>query len=100
MATNLSEFFHKAPIRFSGTHYGLNIGHVSPEAAQKSAMAVIQDGDMVNIDINQGILDLDVSESELNQRLENWTPPDLRYKKGVLSFYARNVKPVMGGATW
>ncbi|MBW2370813.1 MAG: dihydroxy-acid dehydratase [Deltaproteobacteria bacterium] len=86
--------------RFSGTNYGLNIGHVCPESSEKGAMAVVRDGDTVIIDIHQGKIDLDVSEEELNQRLSNWSPPEPRFKKGVLSLYSRNVKSAIGGATW
>ncbi|MBW2622972.1 MAG: dihydroxy-acid dehydratase [Deltaproteobacteria bacterium] len=84
--------------RFSGTNYGLLIGHVSPEAADGGLMAVIQDGDPVEIDIHKKTLKLDVPENELNKRMTAWRPPEPKFKKGVLSWYSQNVTSADKGA--
>ncbi|WP_272659938.1 dihydroxy-acid dehydratase, partial [Providencia sp. PROV112] len=56
--------------RFSGGSSGLSIGHISPEAASGGLLALVQDGDIIDIDIPKRTMVLDVSESELNQRRE------------------------------
>ncbi|WP_272677499.1 dihydroxy-acid dehydratase [Providencia huaxiensis] len=56
--------------RFSGGSSGLSIGHISPEAASGGLLALVQDGDIIDIDIPKRTIVLDVSESELNQRRE------------------------------
>ncbi len=56
--------------RFSGGSSGLSIGHISPEAASGGLLALVQDGDIIDIDIPKRTIALDVSESELNQRRE------------------------------
>ncbi len=84
--------------RFSGTNYGLLVGHVSPEAADGGPIAVIRDGDPVIIDIHNKLLKLDIAKKELNKRLKDWRPPEPRYKKGVLAWYSRNVSSADKGA--
>jgi len=84
--------------RFSGTNYGLLVGHVSPEAADGGAIAVVQDGDMIEIDIHKRSIRLDVSEEELHKRLLEWKAPEPKHRKGVLSWYAGNVTSSDKGA--
>ena len=84
--------------RFSGTNYGLLIGHVSPEAANGGLIAVIKDGDPVVIEINNKSIRLDVPEDELNNRMAEWRPPEPKFKKGVLSWYSQNVTSADKGA--
>ena len=77
--------------RYSGTNYGMCIGHVSPEAADGGPLAVVQDGDMIEIDIPNRSIRLDIPDNELQKRLAAWTPPQPKYRKGILSWYSRNV---------
>ncbi len=84
--------------RFSGTNYGLLVGHVSPEAAEGGPIAVIKDGDPVIIDIHKKSIRLDVPKKELNGRMKEWRPPEPKYKKGVLAWYSRNVTSADKGA--
>jgi dihydroxy-acid dehydratase len=84
--------------RFSGTNYGLLVGHVSPEAADGGLIAVIRNGDIVEIDIHKKTLTLDVPEDELNNRMTAWRPPAPKFKKGVLSWYSRSVSSADKGA--
>jgi dihydroxy-acid dehydratase len=84
--------------RYSGSNYGMCIGHVSPEAADGGALAVVQDGDMIEIDIPNRSIRLDIPDDELQKRLATWKPPKPKYRKGVLSWYSRNVSSSDKGA--
>jgi dihydroxy-acid dehydratase len=77
--------------RYSGTNYGMCVGHVSPEAAEGGALAVVRDGDTIEIDIHQRRIRLDIPDDELEERLAAWQAPQPRHRKGVLSWYSRNV---------
>jgi len=84
--------------RFSGTNYGLLIGHVSPEAADGGLIALIQNGDPIEIDIRKKTLTLDVPEAELKKRKAQWAPPAPKFKKGVLAWYSQSVSSADKGA--
>lgn len=84
--------------RFSGTNYGLCIGHISPEAADRGVISVLRDGDMIVIDISSQRLDVALSEAEIRQRMENQPPIEPCRQKGILSWYARNVTSAAKGA--
>ncbi|HJC35654.1 MAG TPA: dihydroxy-acid dehydratase [Candidatus Merdibacter merdavium] len=84
--------------RFSGATRGAAIGHVSPEAASRGPIAVIREGEMIDIDINAGTIDLRISEEELQQRLDAWTAPEPKIKGGWLERYARLVSSADEGA--
>ncbi len=77
--------------RYSGTNYGVCVGHVSPEAAEGGPLAVVRDGDIIEIDIPSRSIRLDIPESELHERLAVWRPPAPKYTRGVLSWYSRIV---------
>ncbi len=84
--------------RFSGGTHGIMIGHVSPEAYNGGPLAIVREGDMINIDITKRMLNLEVSEEEIKQRLANWKCPKPKYKRGVLAKYARLVACASVGA--
>ena len=84
--------------RFSGGTHGIMIGHVSPEAYNGGPLAIVNEGDIVNIDITKRTLQLEVSEEEIKKRLANWTTPDPKYKRGILAKYARLVACASVGA--
>jgi dihydroxy-acid dehydratase len=84
--------------RFSGATHGLMMGHVSPEAALGGPIAAVREGDMVHIDVNQRLLEVDVSDAELKQRLAKWKPAPPRYLSGVFSKYAALVQSAGEGA--
>ncbi|MGQ9558133.1 MAG: dihydroxy-acid dehydratase [Desulfurispora sp.] len=84
--------------RFSGATRGASIGHVSPEAAEGGPIALLQDGDIVEIDIPACRLDVRLSEEELVRRRETWQPPRPRVEKGYLARYARLVTSASTGA--
>ena len=84
--------------RFSGASKGPCIGHVSPEAAAGGPIALVREGDVIDIDIQAGTLELRVPADELAARREAWEPPAPRYTTGVLSRYARLVSSADKGA--
>jgi len=84
--------------RYSGTNYGLCIGHVAPEAADGGLLAVVKDGDMIEIDIPNRGISLDLDDRELEQRLARWKPPEPKHDRGILSWYAENVSSSDRGA--
>jgi len=87
--------------RFSGATHGLMVGHIAPEAARGGPIAVVRDGDTIEIDVDKRRLDLVVSDTELAERLGAWTAPAPRYTKGVFAKYAAQVGSASEGApTW
>jgi len=84
--------------RFSGGTYGLVVGHVAPEAQVGGLIALVHEGDSITIDADQKMLQLNVTEEELAQRRAVWTPPRLRYTRGVLAKYAGQVSSASVGA--
>ncbi len=84
--------------RFSGATRGAAIGHVSPEAVEGGAIAFVKDGDIIEIDIEKGILNLKVSDEELAKRKEGWTPNEPKIKTGYLRRYSKLVSSAMQGA--
>ena len=84
--------------RFSGASKGPCIGHVSPEAAAGGPIALVREGDIIDIDIEAGALDIRVPEEELEARRAAWQPPAPKYTTGVLSRYAKLVTSADKGA--
>jgi dihydroxy-acid dehydratase len=84
--------------RFSGATRGIMVGHVAPEAAVGGTIAVVEDGDIIMIDVDNGKLDVELSDKEIKERLENWKPPEPKYKTGLLAQYARLVSSSSKGA--
>ena len=74
--------------RFSGGTAGACIGHVSPEAAAGGAIALVRDGDMIDIDIPGRTLNVRLADDELAERRRQWKPPAPRYTTGCLAKYA------------
>ncbi|TID14689.1 dihydroxy-acid dehydratase [Venturia nashicola] len=77
--------------RFSGGSHGFLIGHIVPEAQEGGPIGLVEDGDTITIDAETRELNLEVSSEELEKRRANWTAPPLKYSKGTLFKYARNV---------
>ena len=85
--------------RFSGFNYGAIVGHVSPEAYDGGVIALIENGDIIEMDITNGFVNLLVSDAELERRREKWVCPPLKQQKGVLNIYAQMCRPAeQGGA--
>jgi dihydroxy-acid dehydratase len=84
--------------RFSGATRGLMIGHVAPEAARGGPLALVRDGDPIEIDVDQRRLDLQVDAGELQSRLKDWQPPEPHYTHGVFARYGALVSSASEGA--
>ena len=84
--------------RFSGGTYGLVVGHVAPEAAVGGAIGLVMEGDSITVDANQNLLQLNVSEVELERRRSIWSGHTPKYKTGILGKYARLVSSSSRGA--
>ena len=84
--------------RFSGASRGASIGHVSPEAAVGGPIALVEEGDIIQIDIPNLSLNLAVSEEELKKRREKWQPREPKVKTGYLARYASMVTSGNRGA--
>ena len=84
--------------RFSGATRGAAIGHVSPEAMEGGPIAFVKDGDIIEIDITNGILNIKVSDEEMAERKKNWTPNEPKIKSGYLKRYSKLVSSAMQGA--
>lgn len=84
--------------RFSGGTHGIMIGHVAPEAQVGGLLAVVQENDTVEIDLDLGELNLKVDDAEITDRLAKWVAPEIRYERGVLAKYARLVSSASCGA--
>ncbi|MCG8603482.1 dihydroxy-acid dehydratase, partial [bacterium] len=84
--------------RFSGGTRGACIGHVSPEAAAGGGIALLQQGDIIDIDIDRRRLDVDLSDAELSARKERWRPMKPRINSGWLSRYSALVTSANTGA--
>ena len=84
--------------RFSGGTHGFSIGHVGPEAAVGGPIALIKDGDVIEIDTEKGSLNVNLTESELKLRREKWKPKEIEYTTGTLWKYSQSVGPAHKGA--
>ena len=84
--------------RFSGATRGLMVGHVAPEAARGGPLALVQDGDVVAIDVDEGTLAVELDDHELAERLAGWQPPPPRYDVGVFARYRALVSSASDGA--
>lgn len=84
--------------RFSGASQGLSIGHVAPEAALGGSIAAIQEGDLIDIDVDARTMNLRVSDEEIKKRMAKWQCPPPKIQKGWLSRYARFVTSASKGA--
>lgn len=84
--------------RMSGTAYGTVILHVSPEAAIGGNLALVQNGDMIELDVAGRRIHLDVSEEELSIRRQQWKKPEPLSARGYVNLYINNVQQADKGA--
>jgi dihydroxy-acid dehydratase len=84
--------------RFSGGTHGMVVGHVAPEAATGGTIALVEEGDSITVDAEARLLQLNVSEEEIERRRAAWRRPAARYTRGVLAKYARLVSSSSTGA--
>ncbi len=84
--------------RFSGATRGIMVGHISPEAFVGGPIAVVQDGDVITVDGEKGILNVELSHDEIDRRMQKWKPPMEKYASGYLAQYAKLVGSASEGA--
>lgn len=84
--------------RFSGFNHGPIAGHVSPEAALGGPIALVEDGDLIDINIEKRSIELLVDESELAERREAFVAPPPKTKRGFMRTFAKNCLPPEKGA--
>ena len=85
--------------RFSGATRGFCIGHVGPEAAVGGTIALLKDGDRIEIDAVKGTINVKLSTKELNSRRKKWKPKKDNFGNGTLWKYAQTVGPAFKGAS-
>jgi dihydroxy-acid dehydratase len=84
--------------RMSGTAYGTVLLHTAPEAAAGGPLAVVRNGDMIEVDVENRRIHLDISDAELARRLEGWTPPEPPMRSGYYKLYFDTVLQADRGA--
>lgn len=84
--------------RFSGGTRGASIGHISPEAMQGGPIAIVQEGDIIEIDIPNKTINLNLSDEEIKSRFSGWKAPEPKITKGYMARYAKNVSSASQGA--
>jgi dihydroxy-acid dehydratase len=84
--------------RFSGGTWGMVVGHITPEAFDGGALALVKNGDSITVDAKKRLVQVNVSKAELARRRAKWKPPRPKYASGVLAKYARQVKSASEGA--
>ena len=83
--------------RFSGGTHGFVVGHIVPEAQEGGPIALVQDGDIIEINAETNTLSVHVSEEELAERAKKWTRPEYKFKSGILYKYIKNVSTASKG---
>ena len=83
--------------RFSGGTHGFVVGHITPEAFEGGMIAIVQDGDTIELDATKNTITLKVDKAELAKRKAAWKQPPLKATKGLLFKYARQVKNAAEG---
>jgi len=86
--------------RFSGGTRGASIGHISPEAAQGGPIALVREGDEIEINLDEKRLTLLVEEEEIQRRKQQWQPLEPKIKSGYMARYARMVQSADSGAVF
>ena len=84
--------------RFSGGSHGFVVGHITPEAADGGAIALVENGDVITIDAVTRQISVNVSDEDMAQRKARWVAPAPKYTRGVLAKYAKTVSSASEGA--
>ena len=83
--------------RFSGGTHGFVVGHITPEAQVGGNIALLRDGDVINIDAEKNVIEVKLSEEELDNRRKEWQAPALKKQSGSLYKYAKLVSTASEG---
>ncbi len=84
--------------RFSGATHGFMIAHIAPEAFDGGPIAAVREGDIIDVDVDAGTVNLNVAADEIARRLAAWKAPEPRYKTGVFAKYVKLVGSASDGA--
>ncbi|MFT7110979.1 MAG: dihydroxy-acid dehydratase [Psychrobacter glaciei] len=84
--------------RFSGGSRGFVVGHITPEAYEGGAIALVKNGDSITIDTENREMTLNISDQEMTERKSNWKQPEPKYTRGLLAKYAKTVSSASTGA--
>ncbi len=84
--------------RFSGASRGISIGHISPEAAEGGPIAFVEDGDIIELDLNNRTIQLEIDDEEFERRRANWKGFEPKVKTGLLARYSKLVTNASSGA--
>jgi dihydroxy-acid dehydratase len=84
--------------RFSGGSRGFVVGHITPEAYEGGAIALVENGDSITIDAQSRQMTLNIDDEEMTKRKKNWQQPAPKYTRGLLAKYARTVSYASTGA--
>jgi L-arabonate dehydrase len=94
----ISDMVRISDARMSGTAYGTVVLHVAPEAATGGPLALVRDGDLIELDVAQRKLQLHVSDAELAKRRAKWKPPGKPVPRGYVKLYVDHVNQANEGA--
>jgi dihydroxy-acid dehydratase len=83
--------------RMSGTSYGTCILHVAPEAYVGGPLALVRNGDMIELDVEKKALNLKISAEEFDERRKSWKRPPLKYERSYGAIFSRHVKQANEG---
>ncbi|KAG6731314.1 hypothetical protein I3842_01G123500 [Carya illinoinensis] len=83
--------------RFSGASHGFVVGHICPEAQEGGPIGLIENGDIINVDVQKRRIDVQISNEEMEQRRQKWTPALYKANRGVLYKYIKNVQSASKG---
>ena len=83
--------------RFSGGSHGFVVGHITPEASEGGLLGILKDGDIITIDAINNRLDVDLSEAEINERLQKWIKPSYKAQTGILKKFIDTVATASEG---
>jgi dihydroxy-acid dehydratase len=78
--------------RMSGTAYGTVVLHISPESSIGGTLALVRNGDLIELDVKKKSLNLLISEEELVKRRKEWTPPEIASDRGYVNLFVNNVE--------
>ena len=91
LARGVRDMVRVSDARMSGTAYGTVVLHTAPEAAAGGTLALVRNGDMIELDVANRRLHLDIDDSELKSRRDAWTPPKSKFDRGYYQLYVDHV---------
>ncbi|MEC7573669.1 MAG: dihydroxy-acid dehydratase, partial [Pseudomonadota bacterium] len=98
LAQGITDMVRISDARMSGTAYGTVVLHTSPDAAAGGTLALVRDGDMIELDVAGRGLHLEVSDEELERRRAEWSPPTGPIDRGYYKLYTDHVLQADTGA--